>query len=345
MTRLRRGLTRIARCLIWAYPLSLVTVYAFLRATAEKHWISALCVYLPPQGYLVPGALLVLLALIVGPRRLVFVPLAGILFVVAFMMGFQFNLRSAKDADLTVVTMNVDSAYRGADEVARGILLHQPDLVFLQEISVSGEKLAEALRPTLPHVVVSHQFVVASRFPLSEPSDPEVKFVRGRLRRPQFISLSVQTPSGPVRLYNVHPVSPRHAFMAVRGQGFRKEIASGRLFRGEAADLVHKNLEIRRFELEAAAESAKRETVPTLLAGDLNLTQMSPLFDDAFGAFSDSFTDAGRGFGFTFPSKILFLRLDRVLAIHGPRFVESYVGCKGLSDHICVVAKIELSPR
>lgn len=131
--------------------------------------------------------------------------------------------------------------------------------------------------------------------------------------------------------------------MAVRGQGFTKEIASGRLIRGEAADLVDKNVEIRRFELESAAESARRETLPTILAGDLNLTEMSPLFGKAFGSFADSFSEAGVGFGFTFPSKILFLRLDRILAMHGPRFVDSHVACKGLSDHICVVAKLELS--
>lgn len=344
MKRPGKVLRRALCVLVWAYPLSLLCVYAFLRATAETFWGSALAVYLPPQGYLFPAPLIVLAALWVGPKRLVLVPLGSVLFVVYFVMGFHFSFRSASSADLTVVSMNVDSAHRGSKEVVQGILEHDPDLVFLQEIAFRGEELAAELKTRLSHVVVSGQFVVASRYPLSEPKHPGSSFLWGRERTPQFISLEMQTPGGPVALYNVHPGSPRHAFMAVRGQGFTKEIKSGRLFRGEAAERVRKNVDLRRFDLESAARSALQGSLPTIVAGDLNLTHMSPLFDQAFGAFSDSFADAGIGFGFTFPSKILWMRLDRILAIRGPRFVDSYVACRGLSDHMCVVAKLELWP-
>lgn len=342
MKRPGKALRRALRVLVWAYPLSLLAVYVLLRATAETFWGSALAVYLPPQGYLFPAPLIFLAALWAGPMRLLVVPLLSVLFVVYFMMGFHFSFRSASASDLTVVTMNVDSGHRGSKEIVQGIFEHDPDLVFLQEIGVRGEELVNELKTRLPHAAMSSQFVVASRYPLSEPKHPGTSFLWGRERTPNFISLEMDAPEGPVVLYNVHPGSPRHAFMAVRGEGFRKEIKSGRLFRGEAAERVRKNVELRRFDLESAAKSALDGDAPTIVAGDLNLTHMSPLFQKTFDYFSDSFADAGTGFGFTFPSKFLSMRLDRILALNGPRFVDSYVACHGLSDHICVVAKLEL---
>jgi len=345
MRRVRGVASAAVTLACYLYPLVLAVLALVLRTQAEGNAFWMVALYAPAIGYLLPALLVVPLWVFRGPAKAFAALLAGVVLCVFGSMGAQMHLpKDGQDARV-VVTMNVDSAYQGVPEVASSVLSHRPDLVFLQEVGSRGEELAQALRRALPHAIVEGQFVVASRFPLSDLVVPGATFVRGRERVPRFVRVRVNFPEGSIAAYNVHPISPRPAFMAVRGPGFRSQISSGRLFGPEARDAIWKNVEVRQFELSTAAESAARETLPVVLAGDLNLPGNSRFFSATFGFLQDSFVEAGFGLGYTYPAKIPFLRLDRILTSPSIRALSFKVDCKGYSDHFCVIGKLDFSPN
>src|SRR5690606_39746135 len=65
----------------------------------------------------------------------------------------------------------------------------------------------------------------------------------------------------------------------------------------------------------------------SIVAGDLNLPSPSPLLRRSLGFLQDGFAAAGRGFGYTFPTKRPFLRLDRVMVSEDLRVTRFGVGC------------------
>jgi vancomycin resistance protein VanJ len=77
-----------------------------------------------------------------------------------------------------------------------------------------------------------------------------------------------------------------------------------------------------------------------ILAGDFNLPALSHIVRDNLGDLDDAFANAGRGFGYTYPTKLPFLRIDRIFTGHGLRAVEVEVGNARASDHLCVGAVI-----
>lgn len=318
----------------------LVSVGLALSFVGERHWVTAFALYLPPQGYLL--AWLGLSVLVVLGRSLLVAVLhsVSLCFILWFMMGLHLNFHRSVPHSLVVLSLNVDSAHAGVREVVDAITVEQPDIIFLQETAWRGEELAERLRLLYPHVLVEWQFVMASRFPLRDVVVPEPFFFWNRLRTPQFLRVVVDTPSGPVATYNLHPVSPRHAFYAVRGQGFRHEIRTGQLFRQGTSAVVEKNFGQRERELAAASQMIGKESGPVLVAGDLNVPQMSRLVARFFPGFGDAFADAGWGFGYTYPRKFPFLRLDRILGSSGVRFLNARAGCVGVSDHLCIISEL-----
>ena len=53
--------------------------------------------------------------------------------------------------------------------------------------------------------------------------DPSKLPYYGQARSPRYLQRVLETPVGPIAFYNVHPVSPREDFAALRGRGLRRE--------------------------------------------------------------------------------------------------------------------------
>ncbi len=324
-----------------AYPVSLLVVAALLNFVGEAFWATAVGLYLPAIFYLAPLVPITLLALWVGPRRLLIAPLLALGVTAFFLMGLQWTLwrgAEASERTLTVLSYNVDSVRSGGREIAEQILANDPDLVVLQECYLGRDELLDILERTHPHLEVSDQFVLASRYPIRETVDPPPVHFRDLETSARFRRHVIDTPFGPVALYNMHPISPRKGFIMVRGAGLRREVASGRLFVGAHSDEVVVNTELRVLQVGAVAQMAKAESLPVIVAGDTNLPSPSPLLRNELGFLNDGFASVGRGFGYTFPTKYPFLRIDRVLASDDLRFTRFAVGCGAVSDHHCVIA-------
>ena len=109
--------------------------------------------------------------------------------------------------------------------------------------------------------------------------------------------------------------------------------------------MVH-NTETRRAQAEAIVALAGASTNRVILAGDTNLPAGSSIFADTLAHYRDGFDTVGRGLGYTFPADTRFawMRIDRILAGPGLRFLDFGVGTRHGSDHYCVWADLERWP-
>jgi endonuclease/exonuclease/phosphatase (EEP) superfamily protein YafD len=121
----------------------------------------------------------------------------------------------------------------------------------------------------------------------------------------------------------VHAYSPRHALFGDREPG--NDIAQ------------------RDGQIGAAVAAARSDVPPFLIAGDTNLPALSAIGRRHFSGLTDAFADVGLGFGYTFPSKRPWMRIDRALGSDGVRFADVRVGPPGASDHRALFVDLELA--
>lgn len=327
-----------------AYPVGLVFTMALFRFVGERWWAAAVGLYLPRVGFLAPLPFVLLGLFATGLRRAFWALLAASLPLGLVLMGFVFPWVTSANASapsIRVLSYNVNSCDGGAERVAEVIDQYAPDIVFLQELG-AAEPIATLMRARYATVHVETQFLVASKFPITSNLDPDKVAYNGRLRSPRWLQQVIETPLGPIAFYNVHPISPREGFIALRGNGLRHEILSGRLFLGANKAILQANTALRALQVADFAAAAANETGPVVIAGDTNLPSLSYVLNHSLGGYQDGFAKASWGLGYSFPTtRIPWMRIDRVLASEQLRFVHFEVGRSRASDHDCVIADLQ----
>jgi vancomycin resistance protein VanJ len=341
---LLRGLVRVTAIL---YLLCVLLFTGALAFVGETWWVTAALAFLPRLPLLLPAPILALALWWAGFRRLLWTQALAAAVVLVPLMGLVLPWpvsRTAQAPMLRVLSFNVNSAYGGDQAIADQIATESPDVVLLQETPPGGGKLSEALRARYPHVESSTQFIVASRFPISERTDPERLPFFGRQRSPRFMRYVIATSLGPITFFNVHPISPRGVLHVHTFRAALHQLRTGEIFSGDPEADVASNVGLRALQLESVAQLAAREQGPVIIAGDTNSPALSRVLRSQFGAYSDGFRAASSGFGYTFPSGHPFMRIDRIFAGPELRFVSFDVACRGPSDHACVVAELQRKP-
>ena len=343
--RLKTWIRRILVASAIAYPAVLLVVTLALRLIGERWWATGLLLFLPRAIFAAPFPFTLGALLFYKARRLLWTQ------AIAFrprrfsVDGVRIALvqrSTSGEPVVRVLSYNVNSGYSGFEEIFAEIDSYSPDIVFLQELFVGSDQMADLLKTRYPVVQGSTQFLVASRFPILAASDPEKLEHEGRLRSPRFVQQIIDTPIGQVAFYNVHPVSPRVGFYKIRGGGLKREILSGRFFSGENAGAFNSDNELREEQVRAFGQLADEETYPVVIAGDTNMPGLSPLLSRYLRRYRDGFGEAGWGLGYTFPvARFTWMRLDRILASDELKFVGFEVGHSNLSDHRCVVADLQ----
>jgi vancomycin resistance protein VanJ len=147
---------------------------------------------------------------------------------------------------------------------------------------------------------------VLSRWPILEDTYWQIHLGHQRV--------TVQTESGAsLVLYNTHPVHP-----FLRERGFFDP-------------------SLRAEEINDLLTRAQTETIPVLIAGDFNMTDLTADYQRIAARYGDAYRAVGWGMGFTFPDlgqRLLVARLDYVF--HSPSFVTleaSVLPTSGGSDH------------
>jgi vancomycin resistance protein VanJ len=325
------------------YPVSLLALAAMLRYVGERWWVTGVGLYLPRIVLALP---LPFILIAIGMMRmywLFWTQIIAALVLLFPLLGFvppHPPSRAHRDGVLRVLSYNINAGAGGIDKIVDEINEWSPDVILLQEVA-SSESLQELLAARYPTVNAVGQFFLASRYPASTVAPGPLEF-GGRQRSPRFVQQTLQTPLGTIAVYNVHPISPREIFYALRGNGLRHELMSGRLFSSTSGAVFKANSGLRALQVQTFAEAANRETIPVIIAGDTNLPGLSYVFSRYLFAYQDGFKKAGSGFGYTYPTgRGPWMRIDRILASDALRFVRFEVGSSLASDHLCVVADLE----
>jgi endonuclease/exonuclease/phosphatase family metal-dependent hydrolase len=321
------GRTRASRrvtVLCGLYVAWLLALWALLQQAADDWWPATVLMYMPRWVWAVPLLLLGMAAVWVRPQ-LFWLLLAGGIVVVWPVMGLCIpwsRLVAEPPAGFRcrVMTCNV---HRNPFGVEPAILEANPDIVALQDWPdrhtsrvFVGEKW---------HVRTAGQFTLASRFPIKEwtvlepPVAPPDTAVRARL----------DTPAGIVRFYNLHLATPRQALVSIRQKGWNG-----------AAEL-QANSAGRRAQSEAIVSWMLADEGPLLAAGDFNTPTDSSIYGDYWSQFTNAFSQAGLGWGYTFHTNRTALRIDHILANKGWHCRDCWVGPPVGSEHRPVIADME----
>jgi endonuclease/exonuclease/phosphatase (EEP) superfamily protein YafD len=337
----------VVRVLAVGYPVALLLVILGFRLVGERWWATCAALYLPRIGFALPLPVLTLLLALRGPRRLLIGQAVALVLLVFPLMGLRISGGAAPTPGavrLRVVSLNVATGGLGTPGILAQLRALHADVILLQEVHLNQY---DALRAGLAEYQIQavKQFWLASRFPIEEAVEPPMIPHQGKMRSPRFMHYRVSTPAGSVRIYNVHPISPRDALEDLRGEGLRHEVMSGRFWSSAARAKVTANATLRLAQIQAIAEGAGRSPHPVIIGGDTNLPGLSWALGRWLGDFQDGFAAAGKGFGYTFPApRRPWMRIDRILASPRFRFLRFDVVEERVSDHLAVVADLELGP-
>ena len=235
----------------------------------------------------------------------------------------------------TLLTFNAGGNAGGgyAAPLLRAVRAADADLVALQEVPERTRPVVRAeLASRYPYQSAfadTPDMVVLSRFPLGASSG--LPLTRGALEGFQVL---VEIGARPVYLVNVHLARP----------GYRLRWRGGLVPTVRAFDP-----RLRDAQVAELTDYLGTLSQPRLVVGDFNASEWSYTHTLLTRSLHDSFAEAGRGFGHTYPSHVAWgdwrvslplLRIDYVLHSAELTALAAAVGPDGGSDHLPVVARL-----
>lgn len=332
----RRGTSPARLCCFSAYFTLLAAIVMANQAGPEQWWPFALNLYLPQGIWIVPGALMALND--VKRRPLSALCAAGaILFVAGPLMGFCWShshpLKSSLSARVRVMTYNIKWGRRDISVIAGQIEQSHPDLILMQDAN-GGQELTAALRFILSgwHWIADGQYVVASRWPITDLGERSLDFPGGHFT---YLRCRTKLAGRTITLYDVHLFTPRGGLQALRSD-WRDGIPR---FQSNVAGRLH--------QAALVAAGSKSEAGPLIVAGDLNSpVQSLSCRILARSGLTDAFSASGRGYGYTyggFPTKnSAFLRIDHIYTSRQWIPLQCWTGASEGSEHRPVIADLGL---
>jgi vancomycin resistance protein VanJ len=326
---LRRGVGPLC----WLYAGGVLAYWFLIHFTADRWWLGTILMYSPRWLAATPLCVLAPLALLLNRRSLAVLAGMGLL-VAGPIMDFRIPApwaTSARAAQLRVRILNLNTDGADLDAKALGELIREtkPDIVALQDWR--GRHEEEVFGKGDWNIRRDGELLVASRFPIDPgvtSSDQCWRMRNGHLRVYQ-----VHTPKTDIRLANLHLATARHALEAIIHGGT------------EGAPQIMENVQLRAEQSQSAAEFIRSGSPrqPILIAGDFNTLTDSVTYRRYWSSFTNAFSTAGLGWGFTHFTHRTALRIDHVLTGPGWRVTRAWVGPAVGSAHRPVLADLEWS--
>jgi vancomycin resistance protein VanJ len=229
---------------------------------------------------------------------------------------------------LAVATYNIKAWTSDPQRVADAVAGLDADVIGLEEVgplhidlfrrALSEKYPYQALYPELPF----HGVALLSRYPITEET-----VIRPFPDSMLYLRAVVNVESTPVTIYVVHPPPP---WMSTSPLAYNSKQRDTEIALLREKYLCH-------------------ETGPLIVLGDFNMSEQSDAYRALDHRLIDSFREAGRGLGLTFPAAAFlnFSRWPRLLRIdyvwHNAFFVafEARAGKdSGTSDHRPVIARL-----
>jgi endonuclease/exonuclease/phosphatase (EEP) superfamily protein YafD len=320
----RRPARAIAAWFCWSYFLSVLGLWILLDTAGDRWWLATVALFGPRWIWLLPLVLLIPVALALRPR-LLWLLLNSSLVVIGPVMGYcvpwsSLTMPSPADFTLRVLTCNGGGEQLRVTALADLIATTRPDLVALQEGSVLN--LPAGTWPDGWDV----RTTVASRYPIRSIE----KMGDDELGGDGFVTrFDLETPGGTVHFVNLHLETVRDGLEAVVYAKWK------------GAPALSDNIGLRARESEAASRWVQPVSGPIVIAGDFNMPTESTVYQRFWSSYSNAFSSAGLGFGYTKFTGWFGIRIDHVLTGPGWRCRRCWVGPDVGSDHRPVLADLE----
>ena len=332
---------RLVTLAILGYAIGMIVMFATMDLFGERWWPTAILLYLPQRIFLLPLIVLIPAALLAEVSLGTYATLAGAAIIFLWHVPFYIGMGgSSEPVKMKVITNNY--AQNHGLTIQPFIAEEDPDIVALEDASGQGPRF-QHLYPDRTVRAVG-QFVLISKAPVKSATLLDWPTWRGGPVAAVFV---VPWQGEDVAIYAVHMPSPRGDFAKLTGLGLLRELAGRNRRRSDNmsfAEAMTARVQLAR-DLASLFAQEKR---PFLAVGDFNMPPDGYVHRVLGWDLLDCFTQAGVGFGFTFPCDTHnpltlggpWLRLDYVLA--GPGWHANYcrVEPERRSKHRAVVATV-----
>lgn len=244
------------------------------------------------------------------------------------------------DRDLRVMTFNIHHGADGAEQldlerVARVIEDSDADVAALQEVDRHwSARSALADQTALLSQRLGMHGVFAANLDLDPPA-------AGQPRRQYGTALLSRYP---IRSWH-NTLLPRPEGGEQRGLLETVIKVRGVRVRVAGTHLQHNSAIERAAQTQRIAELLAPAREPVVLAGDLNAVPEAPELAPLQGMFADAWTRGGEGPGFTYPVEAPDRRIDYVLTSPEIGAGSATVVATDASDHLPLVADLEIPKR
>jgi vancomycin resistance protein VanJ len=326
VSRLRRRCLQVLKVISVMYLIVVMGCWLMLQ-WADLWWPATILMFAPRWVLALPLCLLLPIAGFLRSRSVVIFLVAGLIIGWPF-MGFKIpwhRLTSNNPTGTSVRVMTVNMHYSKADPNSLEDLIFSSDsdIVAIQEWQ-GYEKSVLRFDPAW-HVHNSLGQFLASRYPIQKVvqlgEDSTGKHA-------STIHYELDTTVGVVHLFSTHLASTRDSIYNTLHEN------------PKGPTEVRANSILRRAQSEFVAGKASECKGPVLIVGDFNTPSESTIFADVWNGYTDAFSAAGWGWGYTFIGAKTTVRIDHILARNGWTCTKCRVGPFVGSPHRPVIADL-----
>jgi endonuclease/exonuclease/phosphatase family metal-dependent hydrolase len=318
----------------WTYLTGTLAALALMYLTGDRWWPGTLLLFGPRWMLALPLIPLLPLALWRIPRLLLPIALGGLITFGPF-MGFRYPLTTPERVGkgvVRVLTCNIGGKDFDSNKLSKLIRDLDVDLVSLQECP-------RELKLDLPpgwHSLQPGGLAIFSKFPLKEHTIVTGMHLPDTWPRASLLPSIVSTPYGDISFNAIHLPTARFGIMHMLDRKYGINI--------KKKDVINKETKNRIHISQKAREVINKIKLPTIIAGDFNMTTESIIYRNHWGDLSNAFSKTGKGYGWSTENSIkrirIKTRIDHILSQNNAAILTVAIGKNVKSDHLPVIADI-----
>jgi endonuclease/exonuclease/phosphatase (EEP) superfamily protein YafD len=322
-----------------AYLVFLLLCWGSIRTFGDDWWFATLLLFSPRWLFLLPVVAFGILSWR-KPNRVVWLTQAVCaILILGPLMGLHFPWRRwttapAEGPRVRVMTINLGLQHLSVPELTKAIESQRIDIVCMQEWPENPQLVNRELDRYFSRgwyrtkkQTIASRFPIVEEYPASSNDYEEYWFWPARLERAR-----VQLSSGQSFVVaSAHLPTMRNGFWFLSKGDFA---ASRRYLGWRATQLV-----------EVLGKLTDTGDFPILMGGDFNTPADSPRMAIPKSSYQSAFDDAGLGFGYTYPARLPWARIDQIFGSSDWQFTACWLGPNVGSDHLPVVAEAILKAR
>ena len=300
---------------------------------ADRWWAATTLLFGPRWLLLLPGLALVPLA--IRWDRALLIPLAVTgLIVLGPVMGGRTGWRAwlvhRDDArDIRIASLNAEGGRPLTMALTDMMVRWRADVLAIQECGPGIVQAFQFLEEW--HADATGTLCLVSRYPITRVDTMPREAFEVAGGSAVVVTYQLETEPEPIHLTNIHLQTPRAGLEKIRAGDLAEGIPT---LEGKST--------LREIEQRRAAQWTEQFPHPRVVVGDFNSPPESPIYRHAWGGWTNAFSVAGRGFGYTRMNGWIRARIDHILTDDSWTAVRAWVGPDVGSDHRPMLAEVRL---